>query len=78
MIFNHLPSGINDLSNNVKSFKSDLKNFLLANVFYPVDKFLSETNKRFWLGINLLYKQFVIILHVNCFCVGDPGIMQQQ
>ena len=47
MIFNNLPSGIKDLSNNVKSFKSALKNFLLANMFYMVDEFLTEKTKGF-------------------------------
>jgi hypothetical protein len=42
MIFSHLPSGVKDLSNNEKSFKSALKNFLLANMFYMVDEFLAE------------------------------------
>jgi hypothetical protein len=45
MIFNYLPTGIKDLSNNVKSFKSDLKNFLLANMFYMVDEFLQRKLK---------------------------------
>jgi hypothetical protein len=31
-IFNHLQSGIKDLSNDVKSIKAALKNFLLANM----------------------------------------------
>ena len=47
MIFNHLPSRIKDLSNNVKSFKSALKIFLLANMFYMVDKFVREKTKGF-------------------------------
>ena len=36
-IFNHLPSSIKDLSNDVKSFKVALKNFLLTHTFYTVD-----------------------------------------
>jgi hypothetical protein len=38
-IFNHLPSSIKDLSNDVKSFKVALKNFLLTHIFYTVDEF---------------------------------------
>jgi hypothetical protein len=38
-IFNHLPSYIKDLSNDVKSFKVALKNFLLTHIFYTVDEF---------------------------------------
>ena len=38
-LIRELSSGIKDLSNNVKSFKAALKNFLLANMFYTVDDF---------------------------------------
>jgi hypothetical protein len=41
-VFNHLPSSIKDLSNDVKSFKGALKNFLLTHIFYTVDKFLKR------------------------------------
>jgi hypothetical protein len=37
--FNHLPSFIKDLSNDVKSFQVALKNFLLSHIFYTVDEF---------------------------------------
>jgi hypothetical protein len=41
-IFNHLPSSIKDLSNDVKSFKVALKNFLLTHTFYTVDEFFKR------------------------------------
>jgi hypothetical protein len=41
-IFNHLPSSIKDLSNDVKSFKVALKNFLLTHIFYTVDEFFKR------------------------------------
>jgi hypothetical protein len=53
-IFNHLSSGIRDLSNDVKSFQAALKEFLQADMFYTVDDFVRDKNQRFWLGINLL------------------------
>jgi hypothetical protein len=39
-IFNHLPSSIKHLSNDVKSFKVALKNFLLTHIFNTVDEFV--------------------------------------
>jgi hypothetical protein len=44
-IFNHLPSSIKDLSNDVKSLEAALKNFLLR-----------DKAKDFVLCINLYYK----------------------
>jgi hypothetical protein len=41
-IFNRLPSSIKDLSNDVKSFKVALKNFLLTHIFYTVDEFFKR------------------------------------
>jgi hypothetical protein len=38
-IFNHLPLSIKELSNDVKSFKIALKNFLMTNSFYTADEF---------------------------------------
>jgi hypothetical protein len=56
-IFNHLPSSIKDLSNDVKSFKVTLKNFLLTHIFYTVDEFFKRQSYRdFGLCINLYYK----------------------
>jgi hypothetical protein len=40
-IFNHLPSFIKDLSNDMKSFKIALKNFLMINSFYTLDEYNS-------------------------------------
>jgi hypothetical protein len=38
-IYNHLPMNIKMLSNDVKRFKSTLKNYLLENSFYSVEEF---------------------------------------
>jgi hypothetical protein len=55
MIFNHLPPGIKDFSNNVKSFKAALNSFLLvANMFYTVDDFLREKTN------DLVRYQFIV------------------
>ena len=38
-MYNHLPVHINNLSNNTKHFKSALKNHLIDNTFYSLDKY---------------------------------------
>jgi hypothetical protein len=38
-VFNHLPSSIKSLSNEVKLFKLALKRFLLSNSFYSLDEY---------------------------------------
>ena len=42
-IYNHLPLNIKSLSNDVKHFKSTLKNYLLENSFYSVEEFFQRT-----------------------------------
>jgi hypothetical protein len=38
-IYNHLPSQIKNILNNVTLFKSTLKKFLLQNVFFSLDEY---------------------------------------
>jgi hypothetical protein len=38
-IFNHLPTRIKSMSNDLKNFKLQLTTFLLQNSFYTNDKF---------------------------------------
>jgi len=46
-IYNHLPSQIKNISNNVALFKSKLKKFLLWYVFYSVDEYYQQNYKDF-------------------------------
>jgi hypothetical protein len=39
-IFNKLPIGIKNTSNNLKQFKAALKHFLNTHSFYTVDEYL--------------------------------------
>jgi hypothetical protein len=41
-IFNHLPPEIKIISNNRKSFQSNLTTFLLQNSFYTIEEFLEQ------------------------------------
>jgi hypothetical protein len=40
--FNHLPQNTSKLHNNTHIFKTMLKNYLVKNVFYSIDEFLSK------------------------------------
>ena len=40
-LFNHLPSGIKDLSHDIKQFKGALKRFTHSNSFYSLEEYFS-------------------------------------
>jgi hypothetical protein len=41
-IFNHLLQNISKRHNNIHIFKTMLRNYLVKNAFYSIDKFLSK------------------------------------
>jgi hypothetical protein len=41
-IYNHLPTQIKEISNNVALFKTKLKKFLLQYVFYRIDEYYQQ------------------------------------
>jgi len=43
-IYNHLPSNIKALSDDAKSFKSALKNYLIEHSFYSLDEFYQSAS----------------------------------
>ena len=40
-VFNHLPNSLKILSDELKQFRPTLKQFLLANLFYPPDEYFN-------------------------------------
>jgi hypothetical protein len=44
-IYNHLPSYIKTLSNDLKHFKSELKSFLIEHTLYSLEEFYQVTSK---------------------------------
>ena len=40
-VFNHLPSGIKDLSHDIKQFKRALKRFTHSNSFYSLEEYFN-------------------------------------
>jgi len=41
-IFNHLPTHIKSLANEIQGFKKTLKRFLLDNLFYSIDEYFNS------------------------------------
>jgi len=41
-IFNHLPTHIQSVANEIKVFKSALKRFLLSNSFYSTEEYFNS------------------------------------
>jgi hypothetical protein len=50
-VFNSLPQSIKNLSNDIKQFKSALKNCLHAHFFYSVDEYFNVNRE--WYKIKL-------------------------
>jgi hypothetical protein len=46
VIFNHLPHNLRELANDYKKFKSAIKNLLLNQPFYSINKYLEWSEER--------------------------------
>jgi len=53
-VFNSLPTYIQDISCNVKEFKSLLKNFLYSNSFYMLEEYFQYNNRQYIIIVYIL------------------------
>jgi hypothetical protein len=62
-VFNNLPQSIINLSNDIKQFKSALKNYLHAHSFYSIDEYFNANKE--WCKIKLYCFKLKLFVPAN-------------
>jgi hypothetical protein len=74
-VFNNLQQSVKNLSNDIKQFKSALKNYLHAHSFYCIDEYFSVNREWCKIKLYLIFKLKLYVMYITRWLVLYPKVL---